>query len=69
VTDIIEAQITGLRIDGSHLIAEVMFDLDALNLVQVCERCRKQLEGERSTKRFCSATCRKAAHRLKGGAG
>lgn len=63
MTDLIEAQITGLRIAGPHLIAELAIDLDALNLVQVCEQCRQPMEGERSTKRFCSATCRKAAHR------
>lgn len=55
--------LTSLRIDGPHLVAEVTFDLAALHLVQVCEQCRQPMEGERSTKRFCSATCRKAAHR------
>jgi hypothetical protein len=63
VTDLTGARITSLRTEGSHLVAEIAIDLDALNLVQVCEQCRQPMEGERSTKRFCSATCRKAAHR------
>jgi hypothetical protein len=65
----LSVKVTSLRIDGSHLVAELAIDLDALNLVQVCEQCRQPMAGERSTKRFCSATCRKAAYRLKGGAG
>jgi hypothetical protein len=57
------ARIASLRIDGSHLVAELAIDLDALNLVQVCEQCRQPMEGERSTKRYCTATCRSAARR------
>lgn len=63
MTEPLVTQITSLRIDGSRLVAELAIDLDALNLVQVCEQCRQPMEGERSTKRFCSATCRSAAHR------
>lgn len=63
MTDLPGARITSLRTEGSHLIAEVTIDLDALNLVQVCAQCRQPMAGERSTKRFCSATCRSTAHR------
>jgi hypothetical protein len=56
-------QITGLRIDGSHLVAELAIDLEALNLTQVCAHCRQPMGAERSTKRFCSGACRAAARR------
>jgi hypothetical protein len=52
---------TLIRLAEDALIVETV--------IRLCERCRQPMGAERSTKRFCTATCRKAAHRLKGGAG
>jgi hypothetical protein len=48
------------------LEANVYFSLEYTNMVTVCQHpeCKKLIAAKRSTKKFCSAACRQAAHRL-----